>query len=237
MTQEGIRGGEHYIAFLDVLGFRDRLTSQFDLCEISNIFEHIKSIRNNTIKNREIVEEYDLAVSKSMIRIMSDSIVVAVSTVFEDSLSIVAEICMQIQEELLVENHILLRGAITKGDFYYDNEVMFGPGLVRAYLMEERAQFPRIIIAKELVTEYVNRVGTTRMTYITDFLLKDEDEWFFINCFHQARGLNVWLDSVLAQEKICDSVRTKYLWCRKWVNYPKEYIRECYAENDYPGLF
>ena len=92
MTQEGIRGGEHYIAFLDVLGFRDRLTSQFDLCEISNIFEHIKSIRNNTIKNREIVEEYDLAVSKSMIRIMSDSIVVAVSTVFEDSLSIVAEI-------------------------------------------------------------------------------------------------------------------------------------------------
>lgn len=86
-----------------------------------------------------------------------------------------SEICLIIQKELLQNDHILLRGSITKGDVFYDDEIIFGAGIVKAYINEERAVYPRIIIAKELVDEYVNRVGTSRITYITDFLLKDDD--------------------------------------------------------------
>ena len=94
-----------------------------------------------------------------------------------------SEIGLKIQQQLLQKNHILLRGTITKGEVFYDDEITFGAGIVKAYINEERAVYPRITIAKEIVDEYVNRVGTSRTTYVTDYLLKDDDGLFFISYF------------------------------------------------------
>jgi hypothetical protein len=49
----------------------------------------------------------------------------------------------------------LLRGGVSIGGLVHDSEVVFGPGLVKAYDLESQvAQFPRIVIDAELMTGY-----------------------------------------------------------------------------------
>jgi hypothetical protein len=48
--------------------------------------------------------------------------------------------------------HFLLRGGITVGDIYHDDEVVFGPALNRAYHLESRvADVPRIVLDPEVL--------------------------------------------------------------------------------------
>lgn len=148
-----------------------------------------------------------------------------------------SEICLIIQKELLQNDHILLRGSITKGDVFYDDEIIFGAGIVKAYINEERAVYPRIIIAKELVDEYVNRVGTSRITYITDFLLKDDDGLFFISYFLENLDVKEWIKEKLSKEQIYGSIREKYIWLDKWINMADDVLKQRYSEQEYKHLF
>ena len=48
----------------------------------------------------------------------------------------------------------LLRGGIAIGDIYHDDEVVFGPALVRAYeLKSQIAVYPRIVLDKEVLDQ------------------------------------------------------------------------------------
>lgn len=47
---------------------------------------------------------------------------------------------------------VLIRGAIVQGELYSENDVIFGPALTSAYMIEEKiARYPRIIASKELI--------------------------------------------------------------------------------------
>jgi len=51
-----------------------------------------------------------------------------------------------------VSRGFLLRGGVAIGDICHDDEVVFGPGLVRAYDIESNvAKFPRIVIDQEVL--------------------------------------------------------------------------------------
>lgn len=234
---DNICGENCYVAFLDILGFKEKIMNNFDTIDVARIFINLKNKRKECLKKCNFNEEYDQAVADTIFRIMSDSIVISTPTRFPDSLNIVAEMCMLIQSYLLMNNHILLRGSIVKGDFFCDNEIMFGSGLVNAYINEGRAKYPRITIAKELVDEYVDRVGTSRITYITDFLLKDADAVYFINCFIENSDLGKWVNGELAKEQIYGGVREKYLWLDRWISMSKTEIEQHYVEKDYKYLF
>lgn len=83
----------------------------------------------------------------------------------------------------------LLRGAVTVGDLYHDDDFLVGPAMVRAYELESRtAKFPRIIIdpdALEVGRSNRSNRHTRReeSAYLESFLLKDEDGWLFFDWF------------------------------------------------------
>lgn len=231
-----IAGEICYVAFLDILGFKEEVLKKYSTVDVAKIFMNIKQIRKNCLKKNGFDKEYDYALQETVIRIMSDSIVISTPIKFENSLSIVAEICMLIQMELIKVHHILLRGAISKGGFFYDEEIMFGQGLVNAYINEGKAKNPRITILKELVDEYVERVGTSRITYITDFLLKDIDGIYFINYFHERELFKEW-GKEQKKIQVHKYVHEKYVWLYKWINSSDEEIYSRLVEKDYPQLF
>lgn len=233
----GICGECCYVAFLDILGFKDLLLHESSAAEVAQIFINIKNLRKSCLERHNYDKEYDKALDDTLIRIISDSVIVATPTRYLDSLSIVSEICMVMQEELLKNNHILIRGAITKGEVFYDDEITFGTGIVKAYIKEEQAVYPRITIAKELVDEYVDRVGTSRITYITDYLLKDDDEIFFIWYFHDNSDVKEWIKEQLSKEQIYGRVREKYLWIDRWINMSEELLCQRCVEQYYKELF
>ena len=54
---------------------------------------------------------------------------------------------LQIQ---LVQLGFLVRGAITVGKLFHDNQVVFGPALVEAAELEKLAMYPRVILGQEV---------------------------------------------------------------------------------------
>jgi hypothetical protein len=65
-----------------------------------------------------------------------------------------------IQCELTAIHGILLRGGISLGECYEDEDFIFGPALVNSYELEERtAVFPRIVIASDLVEASTKETG------------------------------------------------------------------------------
>lgn len=70
-----------------------------------------------------------------------------------------------------------LRGAITIGQLYHDREVVFGPGLVRAYDLESKAaKFPRIV-----VDPLVDELSAHSVPFLVE-----EDEYRMLDPFTEA---------------------------------------------------
>ena len=135
---------ESYVAFLDILGFKnmvkkeddEKLSKYFD--EVSKIIDDLKKIDRK--KNIGYI-------------VISDSIILTIEKVSnsKNNTEILRQICIavsKIQKQLAL-NNIWLRGAISSGKTYFDekNNQIVGPAYIDAYLLEEdMAVYPRVIL-------------------------------------------------------------------------------------------
>ncbi len=189
---------ECFVAFLDILGFKN-IINKSEFAEVQQIFISIlennkainelkKTEKTGSDKQKELdLENYNEALSSAKVYIMSDSIVIAVPCKLKESLAAVIDICYMIQLQLYkLETPILLRGAIAKGLFYMgnlavanstENTIVFGKGLVDAYLAQEYyAVYPRVIVAKDVLSGY-------KISLDSDFTLPvdKEDGYFYLD--------------------------------------------------------
>ena len=141
-----------YIAFLDILGFKEKIENR--MCnEILDVFNDIKKPLNTAyIKEDGVFREIDSA-KKVNFKCMSDSICMYIDAAEPDALLCLVTSCNIFQAKLLKRDEpVLVRGAIVLGDIYAKEDITFGPGMTKAYLLEENsAKFPRIIMTKETV--------------------------------------------------------------------------------------
>lgn len=155
---------ESCIAFIDILGFKDMVSSNID--KVILALRYLKLFRDSffrlplgsrgsgniyqTDEDNDIEidvdsEEYQ---NRPLATMFSDSIVISQEITktfsFADFISAIA----QIQFELLKEG-ILLRGGIDIGTVYHDESFIFGQGMVSAYLQESQiSKYPRITISE-----------------------------------------------------------------------------------------
>lgn len=225
------------IAFLDILGFKNIVnTSSFD--KVLDIFKSIitnseaikalwHAVEDDDISPEgEICKRYNESLEETKIHIMSDSIVVATPNWHPESLAVVVDICNSIQTLLFDLNApILLRGAIAIGDFYLNENLVFGKGLVDAYWAQEKyAVYPRIIISNDIA------VGKRVSIDNNNDLPKDEDGYYYINCIERYLGEDRTWKEIESSEPYVklknmidrnlngykdDRVRQKYLWLER----------------------
>ena len=226
----------YIIAFLDILGFKDIVnTSSFD--KVLDIFKSIITNNeaaialwhavedNDTSPEGEGYKRYNESLEETKIHIMSDSIVVATPSLHPESLAVVVDTCNCIQELLFdLDAPILLRGAIAIGDFYLNENLMFGKGLVDAYWAQEKyAVYPRIIISNDIT------VGRRVSVDNGKDLPKDDDGYYYINCIERYLGEDRTWEEIEGSEQYDklkdmidrnlnayndDRVRQKYLWLK-----------------------
>lgn len=198
---------EYLIAFLDILGFKKIInSSSFD--EVASIFNAIyagdskKQLLDNLDNymsleglcedKNTVSNHYKESIEKAKIYIMSDSIVIATPDLYPESLAVVCDLCHAITIQLLdMESPVLLRGAVSKGEFYIgkgvsnkndgeilqneesDNVLVFGKGLVDAYLAQEKyAVVPRVIVSKSV------QEGKRVSLYLDVKLSKDKEDGY-----------------------------------------------------------
>lgn len=142
-----------YVAFLDVLGFKHLVysTKQEDQRKIALYLKIVREKINN-LKHIESKKNIgSIVISDSVILTMpfGDSL--------EENINNLRQLCiaiMSIQRELVL-NDIWLRGAISFGDTYFDetqNQII-GKAYINAYLLEQKAIFPRVILDNKIIGE------------------------------------------------------------------------------------
>lgn len=141
-----------YIAFLDVLGFKEMLNeSKNDL--IKNYIEGITSFDAlSKLRNYDFTKkEFKNGIPDLEFVTVSDSTII--TTIDSPAgLRLILEFCQLVQTNLLLSN-IYIRGAISYGERYYNQElnIMLGKGIVQAYNLEKAAILPRIIIDPKII--------------------------------------------------------------------------------------
>lgn len=230
MMSEAKEYKECYVAFVDVLGFKN-IIQNGNCDEIYSIFEDLF-----------VTEQIELAFNDKKISIinqvkymiMSDSIVMYIDSSLDDSLFALLYRCLYLQQQLLERKiPILLRGGISKGELFVDEEknIIFGKALTKAYFLENGiAKYPRIVFNRELLDTAIQHNTTFAVKDWENLIIsKDEDELFFVGyvgfflAVDKKNELLTCLDNVLTycQEQLDtlydQSVREKYLWLKRTI--------------------
>lgn len=174
---------EHYICYFDILGYKDFFDKNPDehknfLIEVLMSDASIESILRNT--DTEIELKY---------RAYSDNFIIffpKFSSSKCEALRLLSIIVRKIQIKLLMEFSMIIRGGITCGEFFANDKILFGTGLIKAYDMENSiAQYPRVIIDNEFFKEELQELE------LKNFIKKDNDEQYYVNYFYDENALKL----------------------------------------------
>ncbi|HEY2236973.1 MAG TPA: hypothetical protein VGK01_26130 [Candidatus Angelobacter sp.] len=150
------------LTYLDVLGFSELVhQSASDPAKVSEIMSILKIAKKRGTCGIATGGEY---ATKIITRTFTFSDLIIRITYVEPHDDLIVRLNMElmmlagIQCELTAIHGILLRGGVSLGPCYGDDEYLFGPALIQSYRLEEQvALFPRIVIDTDLVTEAAKR--------------------------------------------------------------------------------
>ena len=214
---------ECYIAFLDLLGFKALIEDEESSCEkIAELFDEIDK-ESQIIITKEKRPLMDFAELQK--KIMSDTICLYVDSAVVNSLAGLIATCNYLQVRLLGrETPILMRGAIIKGEIYAKGDITFGPGVSKAYLLEEKtAKYPRVILTKKLIDEWKTHDSHGKKSVDT-YTYRDFDAFYatdYLLLFYGAcGGKKSWKEFEEFLQRKLDteenpSIREKYLYIER----------------------
>lgn len=219
---------DHYVAFLDILGFKECLKN--NSCE--TIYSIFSILREKTQKQLNLNGIQIEAYEHIKYTILSDSIIVYIDAGIDDAFSTLLDVCSNLQRGLAnLKKPILMRGGIAKGKLFYENDIIYGEGLVRAYLMESNlAKYPRIVFSGDTLSAGKENAKYTFTEFdgpLTNYRLDDDCLYYveylasyFITteaCVQYYDRLKALCRSYLNKE-IDHALREKYLWLQRKID-------------------
>jgi len=147
-----------YILWLDILGFKtyvEKSISEPHLLQI--ISDSIDAPQDFEPGLLDLLNIGDITLAEHQISSFSDTIVVSTEPSIRGFLYL-ANYYIKIFSKLEKEG-LFSRGSLTYGQIFHTGNKFFGPGVIEAYSLEKKAQYPRIIIAQNvinMINEYTN---------------------------------------------------------------------------------
>jgi nitroreductase len=138
----------------------------------------------------------------------------------------------------LATRGIFVRGAVTRGPIYINDEIVFGPALVHAYELEQKAAiYPRIVFDEpKIIGEIEPAVRREQMgRFYTDYLFRGDDEIWSVNYLQAGDELGERLrllreHAAVVRRNLSEvsdaAVVAKYQWLAKFQNSVVEKIPE-----------
>lgn len=226
----GIHTEPYLIAYLDMLGSTDKILKDTEreqyLNTLKRIYEYALQIPGEINPN--------LSLYHMKMRIFSDNIIIVNALIDEDGakrdliveLENMCTVVTRFQEHAL-ENGWLLRGAMTKGQLYFGDTLVWGKALVKAHRMEEKtAIYPRVIIDDELVKDIQNVYSSQKGAKIIA-IKQDADGFYFLNYLdstvflkypHDEEKYSDHFQKMFREPVKDESVRQKRLWHVRYHN-------------------
>ncbi len=146
---------EHFVAFIDILGYSQIVLEVKDSADALSKIMSLKAAVDQA--ERTLVMRTGWQRSDASVRILSDSIIVAIKATmdnFDAFFQLIAE-----AQANLARRGVLVRGGVAIGRHYEDEKIVFSEGLIKAYTLESTAaRFPRVLVPGDF-WDYVTRNG------------------------------------------------------------------------------
>lgn len=166
----------YYVAYFDILGYKDYFKNEsskvmeFVIAVESAIKETLKTLQS--IQNSPVMQL--MADEKISHRIFSDNILLCmpVTTLQYEKIRLLTflTIICDIQRNFINDFGLFIRGAVTKGSFLITENSIHGQALIDAVELENSAEFPRILVAKDVTNLIFTSVLTeAEQQEITNF--------------------------------------------------------------------
>lgn len=235
---------EHYVAFIDILGFKDLLDNKESCDAIFSVFQCLMdNSQTKMFYNGEDISAFDHVKHY----IMSDSIVLYIRADIEEAFFALVGTCLYLQKSLLYrQKPVLVRGGIAKGPLFVEEQIIFGKGLSDAYIIESTsAIYPRIVFNKRLYEDAKKNNQSPKRTYWEALTIReDSDELCFVhylalNYVHALNEIPALFENVFefCQQHLDStynkSVREKYLWLKKYIQNETDLQKQLIK--NYPG--
>ena len=145
-----------------------------------------------------------------------------------------AFILASIYQFQLAIDGVFIRGGVTRGEIYMDDDFTYGPGLVEAYELEQRvAAQPRIVLSQSVVTlciEHTAYYGDASNSPHDTYLLVSQDGEVFLNylsvLYEEVTDVHAELhnhknavEAALTQFSGQARIWSKYCWVADYHNY------------------
>lgn len=147
---------EYYIAYFDILGYREYFDKHSDKVEnfLEEIHNAITNVKTNLSKIGEVAFLKDvLKIDINFkIKIFSDNIIICLEC-YENSYMerlralFFIEIISEVQRCFVLEHNLVVRGGVTIGKISFNDDYIFGDGLIKVVDIEEKTVYPRITIS------------------------------------------------------------------------------------------
>lgn len=154
-THEWNKNGDHLILFMDIMGFKDRVTRM----EHEELFDKMIEFKEKNNRLKPLIQDKN----GELLRMVqfSDSIIIASLDDSKSALNRIVKAGVVLMQNAL-ETGFALKGAIAKGPLTFDSElgIYFGLPLVDAYLLEEELKFYGVAFhhsVEKLIQQYKDK--------------------------------------------------------------------------------
>ncbi|PHD33538.1 hypothetical protein [Bacillus toyonensis] len=245
------------VAFLDMLGFQEHIT------KTTQDPEHFNKIRNalNFIAQEKAQNDTGLLNMRELGReysIFSDSIVISYPANYPGAAFYLLLDIIHIQLDMLSAG-IVMRGAVTIGELCHNDNIVFGPAMVKAYIMESKeAVVPRVLVDSEVIKHAINNPAPSNspkeeLLYLDDLVsmeqildIDKETKIYidFLSQYEQVDSINLYLDLLeklraviidgILQYEQDSRVLDKYDWLKNYYNNVVKNLKPEYQPNLIP---
>lgn len=179
--------------------------------ENDTAFETLNKLRNSFFEPISLIKQFSSAESEISFtyKLFSDNLYASFPYEDEshDSFSqafIEATLFARSYYSVMLDNELLIRGALSFGNDYSDENMIFSIGLVKAYVLEsEKAIYPRIIIDEELFEKIKKGLtvnGPLSLALLDSSYIKDEKGIYFLNPTGLAKDLGATEEGYTSEE-------------------------------------
>lgn len=229
---------ERIVAFIDILGFKKLVERSLHSPEAAQrIYRALQLIYQRKEDNEATgfmgMQKYGVEVA-----VFSDSVVISYPVDYSGGLFFVLLDVIHLQLELMGLG-ILIRGGIAIGPLYHNGQIVYGPAMNQAYLLESvYAVYPRIILDEQTAVNGTLKTcaqgHTVQMEaeYIDACIRRDKDGFYYLDILRQDSELSdfgdeyyYWLKTVrkiivqgLNDNMTDKRIYDKYVWMKNYFN-------------------
>lgn len=167
---------EKIVALIDILGFKNLVNDESKCEDIGAILKLPYFIRQDDIAKM-------LKIKSVMMTSISDSLVFSIRLKERGAMNKITKLLSVFMQTLLSQHSLLLRGGIAVGKLYHDSEVVYGPGLVKAYELESKiAIYPRIVMTLSDFEYSILSCSEISQSTLREMFVPDNDYFLMLDC-------------------------------------------------------